>query len=66
MREAILGEIELWAKDPDRSSIFWLNGLAGELPTILRNVDLERIGRGEGVPGDWLCGSVRWGLSREG
>jgi len=32
---------------------------AGELPTILRNVDLERIARGEGVPGDWLCGSVR-------
>ena len=31
----------------------------GELPTILRNVDLERIARGEGVPGDWLCSSVR-------
>ena len=31
----------------------------GELPTILRNVDLEKIARGEGVPGDWLCGSVR-------
>ena len=30
-----------------------------ELPTLLRNVDLERIARGEGVPGDWLRGSVR-------
>jgi len=28
-----------------------------ELPTILRNVDLERIARGEGCQGDWLCDS---------
>ena len=28
-RETVLNEIELWTKDPDKSPIFWLNGLAG-------------------------------------
>ena len=28
-RETVLNEIDLWAKDPDKSPVFWLNGLAG-------------------------------------
>jgi len=28
-REVVLNEIELWTKDPKKSPVFWLNGLAG-------------------------------------
>jgi hypothetical protein len=28
-RETILNEIESWARDPNKSPVFWLNGLAG-------------------------------------
>ena len=29
MREGVLDEIERWTEDPERSPVFWLNGLAG-------------------------------------
>jgi hypothetical protein len=41
-REAALGEIELWAKNFNKSPIFWLNGLAGTGKSTITQTIAER------------------------
>jgi hypothetical protein len=42
-RCAILDEIELWARDPDKSPIYWLNGLAGTGKSTIAQTIAERL-----------------------
>ena len=42
-REEILDEIESWAKDPDESPIYWLNGLAGTGKSTIAQTTAERL-----------------------
>ena len=42
-RETVLHEIESWAKDFDKSPIFWLNGLAGTGKSTIAQTVSERI-----------------------
>ena len=42
-RETILDEIELWAKDPSKSPVFWLNGLAGTGKSTIAQTVSERV-----------------------
>ena len=41
-REALLDEIELWTKDFDKPSIYWLNGLAGTGKSAIAQTIAER------------------------
>ena len=42
-RDAVLNEIESWAKDFDESQIFWLNGLAGTGKSTIAQTIAERL-----------------------
>ena len=42
-RETVLDEIESWAKDPEQSPVFWLNGLAGTGKSTIAQTASERI-----------------------
>ena len=42
-RETVLTEIELWAKDFNKSPVFWLNGLAGTGKSTIAQTASERI-----------------------
>jgi len=42
-REAVLNEIESWAKDSNQSPVFWLNGLAGTGKSTIAQTVSERI-----------------------
>ena len=42
-RVAVLDEIELWARDFDKSPVYWLNGLAGTGKTAIAQTIAERI-----------------------
>ena len=42
-REAVLNTIELWARDFDKSSIYWLNGLAGTGKSTIAKTIAERL-----------------------
>ena len=42
-RDAVLNEIESWAKDFDRSPVFWLNGLAGTGKSTIAQTIAERL-----------------------
>ena len=42
-REAVLNEIELWAKDFKKSPVFWLNGLAGTGKSTIAQTIAERL-----------------------
>jgi hypothetical protein len=42
-RRAVLGEIELWARDFDRPPIYWLNGLAGTGKSAIAQTISERM-----------------------
>jgi len=42
-REAVLEEIELWAKDFNQSPVFWLNGLAGTGKSTITQTVSERV-----------------------
>ena len=41
--ERLLSEIESWAKDYNRSPIFWLNGLAGTAKSMITPTVSERM-----------------------
>ena len=41
-REAVLNEVESWTEDFDRSSVFWLNGLAGTGKSTIAQTIAER------------------------
>ena len=42
-RETVLNEIELWAKDYNKSPVFWLNGLAGTGKTTIAQTVAEHV-----------------------
>ncbi|KAF9646351.1 hypothetical protein BDM02DRAFT_3061612, partial [Thelephora ganbajun] len=42
-RGAVLNEIELWARDFDKPSVYWLNGLAGTGKSTIAQTVAERI-----------------------
>jgi hypothetical protein len=42
-RESILNEIESWTKDPKKSPVFWLNGLAGTGKSTIAQSVSERV-----------------------
>ena len=42
-REAVLDEIELWARDLDKPSVYWLNGLAGTGKSTIAQTIAERV-----------------------
>ena len=42
-RETVLSEIESWAKDFDKSPVFWLNGLAGTGKSTIAQTIAERM-----------------------
>ena len=42
-RWAVLKEIECWAKDPKKSPVFWLNGLAGTGKSTIAQTVAERL-----------------------
>ena len=42
-REGVLEEIERWAEDPEKSPVFWLNGLAGTGKTTIAQTVSERV-----------------------
>jgi len=42
-RESVLSEIESWTKDPNKSSVFWLNGLAGTGKSTITQTVSERV-----------------------
>ena len=42
-RDAVLNEIESWAKDFDKSPVFWLNGLAGTGKSTIAQTIAERL-----------------------
>ena len=42
-RGAVLNRIELWARDFDRSSVYWLNGLAGTGKSTIAKTIAERL-----------------------
>jgi len=54
-REAILGEIELWTKNFDKSSIFWLNGLAGTGKSTIAQTIAERTFAGGQLGASFFC-----------
>ena len=41
-REAVLGEIELWANGFDKPPVFWLDGLAGTGKSAIAQTIAER------------------------
>jgi hypothetical protein len=51
-RGAILNSIELWARDFDKSSVYWLNGLAGTGKSTIAKTIAERL-----FADDWLGAS---------
>jgi hypothetical protein len=42
-RETVLNEIESWTKDPNKSPVFWLNGLAGTGKSTIAQTASERV-----------------------
>ena len=42
-REGVLNEIERWTNDPDKSPVFWLNGLAGTGKSTIAQTIAERV-----------------------
>ena len=42
-RETVLSDIESWAKDPDASPLFWLNGLAGTGKSTIAQTIAEHV-----------------------
>ena len=54
-RDAVLNEIESWAKDFDRSQIFWLNGLAGTGKSTIAQTIAERLFAGGLLGASFFC-----------
>jgi len=54
-RETVLNEIKLWTKDPNKSPVFWLNGLAGTGKTTIAQTVSERIFADELLGASFFC-----------
>jgi hypothetical protein len=54
-RGAVLDEIELWTRDPNRPSIYWLNGLAGTGKSAIAQTIAERMFADDRLGGSFFC-----------
>ena len=54
-RETVLEEIESWAKDFERSPVFWLNGLAGTGKSTIAKTISERVFADGLLGGTFFC-----------
>jgi hypothetical protein len=54
-RIAVLDEIELWARDPNRPPIYWLNGLAGTGKSTIAQTTAERMFADARLGGSFFC-----------
>ena len=54
-RETVLNEVELWAKDFDKSPVFWLNGLAGTGKSTIAQTVAERLFAEESLGASFFC-----------
>jgi hypothetical protein len=54
-RIAVLDEIELWARDPNRPPIYWLNGLAGTGKSTIAQTIAERMFADDRLGGSFFC-----------
>ena len=54
-RESVLNEVESWTKDFDRSSVFWLNGLAGTGKSTIAQTVSERLFADELLGASFFC-----------
>jgi len=54
-RESVLSEIESWTKDPNKSPVFWLNGLAGTGKSTIAQTVSERVFADGLLGGSFFC-----------
>jgi WD40 repeat protein len=54
-RIAVLDEIELWARDPNRPPVYWLNGLAGTGKSAIAQTIAERMFADDRLGGSFFC-----------
>jgi len=54
-RGAILDEIELWTRDSDQHSVYWLNGLAGTGKSTIAQTIAERVFAGGQLGASFFC-----------
>jgi WD40 repeat protein len=54
-RRAVLDGIELWTRDPSRSPVYWLNGLAGTGKSTIAQTIAERVFADGRLGGSFFC-----------
>ena len=54
-RGAVLDEIELWTRDLDKPSVYWLNGLAGTGKSTIAQTIAERVFAGGQLGASFFC-----------
>ena len=54
-RDAVLTTIELWARDFDQSSVYWLNGLAGTGKSTIAKTIAERLFVDDQLGASFFC-----------
>jgi hypothetical protein len=54
-REAVLTTIELWARDFDKSSVYWLNGLAGTGKSTIAKTIADRLFADDQLGASFFC-----------
>jgi hypothetical protein len=54
-RGAVLNSIELWARDPDKSPVYWLNGLAGTGKSTIAKTIAERLFADDQLGASFFC-----------
>ena len=54
-RIAVLDEIELWTRDPNRPPVYWLNGLAGTGKSTIAQTIAERMFADGRLGGSFFC-----------
>ena len=54
-RIAVLDEIELWTRDPNRPPVYWLNGLAGTGKSAIAQTIAERMFADGRLGGSFFC-----------
>ena len=52
---AVLNSIELWARDPDKSPVYWLNGLAGTGKSTIAKTIAERLFADDQLGASFFC-----------
>jgi WD40 repeat protein len=54
-RRAVLDEIEVWTRDPNRPPVYWLNGLAGTGKSTIAQTIAERVFADGRLGGSFFC-----------